>query len=332
MSELELVQAAGLKPAVDALRRRGINADFYLQRHGIPSDFVELPYAPVPKRERLWAFLEDVEEQEGLDTLGFLIGDRMDLTTIGPFGRLLTKAATLLDALRILQHNISNFAQKNSVGIRHEGEKAWIYCTSHKKTCRPADHLTLMFLISVVRLSAGQNWCPTEAQLQTGPLNALRTLPLLSNCTVEFDCPQAAVAVSTAMLSQPLLNHDPAKSTETILLTPLPDTGKLGDSLRVVIAALLPYHGPPSAEDAARMIGISRSTLFRRLADEKITYRELVEKVRFQSARACLRNPKLSVKDISFLLGYSNPNNFTRAFRALAGLPPNEYRRKHQTA
>ena len=331
MDDLELVQAGGLKPAVDALRRRGINADFYLQRHGIPSDFVELPYAPIPKRERLWAFLDDVEEQEGLETLGFLIGDRMDLTAIGPFGLLLTKASTLLDALRILQHNISNFAQKNSIGIRHEGDKVWIYCESYKKTCRPADHLTLMFLISVVRLAAGQDWCPSEVQLQSGPVKDLHSLPLLANCTVEFDRSHAAVAVNAAMLSQPLLNYDPDKPDETIVLTPLPDTGRLGDSLRVVIAALLPYHGPPSAEDAARMVGVSRSTLFRRLADEKTTYRELVEEVRFQLARACLRNPKLSNKDISFLLGYSNPNNFIRAFRNLAGLPPNEFRRENQT-
>ncbi|NIP95348.1 MAG: AraC family transcriptional regulator [Akkermansiaceae bacterium] len=330
MEDLELVQASGLKPAVEALRRLGINADFYLERHGIPSDFIELPYAPVPKRERLWAFLDDVEGLEGLDNLGFLIGDNMDLTEVGPFGRMIAQASTLLDAVRVLQHNISNFAQRNSIGITHEGDTVWIFCESYKKTCRPADHLTLMFLVAVVRLAAGPNWRPSAVQLQTDPVEHLQSLPLLKDCSVEFNRPHAAVAVPAALLRQPLLNYDPDSPREHIHLTPLPDTGRLSDSLRVVVASLLPYHGPPGAEEAARMVGVSRSTLFRRLAGERTTYRDLVEGVRFEAARKCLRNPRLSVKDISFLLGYSNPNNFIRAFRNLAGIPPNEFRRERQ--
>lgn len=327
MSEIELVQASGLKPAVAALRRRGIDADRYLERNGIPSNFIELPYAPMPKRKRLWAFLEDVEESEGIETLGFLMGDQMDLTDVGPFGVKITKAATLYDALLVLHHNVSNFAQKNTIALDIHGETAWILCESYLKTCRAADHLTLYALISVVRLAAGADWRPNEARLQTGPVEPIKSLPLLRNCAIEFNAPAAGVAVPVGLLAQTLEGYDPDAPRDQIHLTPLPDPNRLSDTLRVIIATLLPYKGPPSAEEAAEMAGVSRATLFRHLAEEGVTYSQLVEEIRYRAAEEFLGNPKISVKDVAYLLGYSVPNNFIRAFRKIAGMTPTEFRR-----
>lgn len=328
MNDLELVQASGLKPAVAALRRRGIDADHYLERNGIPPEFIELPYAPLPKRSRFWVFLDDVEQSEGIDTLGFLMGDEVDLTDVGPFGLQLTRAATLLDALKIAHHNVSNYAQENTIHLEREGDKAWILCESYRKTCRPADHGTLNFIIELVRLAAGPGWRPQEARLQTGPAEGLKSLPVLQDCKLEFHCDAAGVAVPDSLLSVALRTHDPDGVPAPENLTPLPRTGRLSDSLRVVIATFLPYRGPPTASEAADMVGVSRSTLFRRLEDEGVTYKGLVEDVRYQAAREFLANPRMSLKDIAYLLGYSVPNNFIRAFRKLAGITPNTFRRE----
>ncbi len=332
MNELELVQASGLKPAVRALRRRGIDADRYLERNGIPPQFIELPYAPLPKRRRLWAFLDDVEKSEGIDTLGFLLGDEVDFTDVGPFGYQLTQSATLLDALKVAHHNVSNYAQENSIRLEREGDKAWILCESYRKTCRPADHGTLNFIIQLVRLAAGADWRPRKARLQTGPTPGLETLPMLEGCQIEFHCKAAGVEIPVSFLKLPLRTHDPEAPAAPDRLTPLPATGHLSDSLRVIIATFLPYRGPPSAAEAADMAGMSRSTLFRHLSEEGVSYKELVEEVRYRAACEFLKNPRLTLKDIAYLLGYSVPSNFIRAFRKLAGTTPNEFRREHAGA
>ncbi len=72
----------------------------------------------------------------------------------------------------------------------------------------------------------------------------------------------------------------------------------------------------------------SVATLFRRLASEGTGYKRLVEEIRFKAARTYLRRPELTIKDVAYLLGYSVPNNFIRAFRNHSGVTPSEFRRE----
>jgi AraC-like DNA-binding protein len=328
MSTLELTQASGLKPAVDALRRLGINVDYYLHRNGIPPDFIELPYAPIPKRRRLWKFLDDVERSEGLETLGFLMDKELDLTDIGPFWIPMSKAKTLSEVVTVLHHNVANFAQRNTIHLERCGDHAWLVCESFRKTCRPADHFTLMFLIAVVRLAAGPDWRPAKARLQTDEVAAVRALPLFEVCELEFNQKHAGVYFPAALLDLPLPGRDPNDEPGSFRLTPIPDTGRLSDSLRVIIATLLPYRGPPGAEEAAEMAGLSRATLFRHLASEGVTYKQLVEEIRLRAAREYLSRPAMTVKDVAYLVGYTQPNNFVRAFRNFAGITPTAFRQE----
>ena len=79
---------------------------------------------------------------------------------------------------------------------------------------------------------------------------------------------------------------------------------------------------------ASRAIGVSPRTLQRRLNQYGLTYSELISQVRFEVAKARLTTEvSISVTEIGFELGYSDPGSFTRAFRRFAGVPPSEYRR-----
>ena len=73
---------------------------------------------------------------------------------------------------------------------------------------------------------------------------------------------------------------------------------------------------------------MSRATLFRRLSAEDTTYKDLVQRVRYDAAQQLLRDPEISVKEIGHRLGYSAPNNFIRSFRAVAGVSPNVFRQE----
>jgi AraC-like DNA-binding protein len=39
-----------------------------------------------------------------------------------------------------------------------------------------------------------------------------------------------------------------------------------------------------------------------------------------------LADPKRQIIDVAYAAGYSDPSNFSRAFRRIAGLSPTEYR------
>ena len=328
MNDLELAQASAINPVVKALRRRGIDVDSYLYRCNIPPEILQLPYAPLAKRNQLWAFAELVEKEEGIKTLGFLLGDRMDLRDFGPFGVNISSAATLYDAVQSVMRLVPDFAQGNRLGIQREKDRALLWIKTPTPKSRPADHYGLKFLLAVVRLAGGPKWTPTRASLQTGRVKEIFELPSWKNCKITFNAPRVSLEVPTRLLSEPLHSDEDYLGAKVPRLLPLPHSGRLTDSLRVVVATLLPHRGPPSAVEAANMVGVSRGTLFRRLNREGTTYKELVERVRYQAAQKLLANPQLAVKDIGYLLGYSVPNNFVRAFRNIAGVTPNAFRRE----
>lgn len=83
----------------------------------------------------------------------------------------------------------------------------------------------------------------------------------------------------------------------------------------------------PGFAQIAAELALSPRTLRRRLQDEGTSYQQLLEQWRQQMAEQYLTTTKLSMQQISDLLGYNDPANFNRAFRRQhAGLSPLRFR------
>ena len=86
-------------------------------------------------------------------------------------------------------------------------------------------------------------------------------------------------------------------------------------------------NGYPDIDHASKKLGMSPRTLRRRLRDHSITYSRLVNKIRHELSRRYLEDTSLTIKEISFLLGYSDVSAFNRAYKRWSGMPPTAYRR-----
>ncbi|RMF44769.1 MAG: AraC family transcriptional regulator, partial [Deltaproteobacteria bacterium] len=95
--------------------------------------------------------------------------------------------------------------------------------------------------------------------------------------------------------------------------------------VRSALLELLPS-GQRSAEAVAKRLAVSKRTLQRRLADEATTFQIELNQVREQLARHYLANTDLPGAQISFLLGFEDPNSFVRAFHAWTGQTPERLR------
>jgi AraC-like DNA-binding protein len=84
--------------------------------------------------------------------------------------------------------------------------------------------------------------------------------------------------------------------------------------------------GNPGAEQIAARLAVSLRTLHRRLTEEATSHRELVEEVRRAQAMLHLAGTRFSIGEISFLLGFSHPNAFYKAFKRWSGTTPALYR------
>ena len=81
-------------------------------------------------------------------------------------------------------------------------------------------------------------------------------------------------------------------------------------------------------EDIARYLELSAGTLKRQLSGAGTTFQEVLDDTRLQLAKQYLKEPSLSLTEITFLLGYSEMSAFSRAFRRWTGKGPKAWRRE----
>lgn len=93
------------------------------------------------------------------------------------------------------------------------------------------------------------------------------------------------------------------------------------ERVRVALLEFLPA-GTATAERVARELAISTRTLQRRLRDENTTFQATLDATREELARHYLSNSHVPASEISFLLGYEDPNSFFRAFHGWTGETP----------
>ena len=104
---------------------------------------------------------------------------------------------------------------------------------------------------------------------------------------------------------------------------------KVGQRVRSVLLEALPGGGI-EMEDVARRVGMSNRSLQRHLETEGLTYTKLLQSTRHALAEHYLMKTDLPVAEISFLLGFEEPNSFFRAFRGWCGQSPERFREASQ--
>ena len=87
--------------------------------------------------------------------------------------------------------------------------------------------------------------------------------------------------------------------------------------------------GPLGIDAVARELGYSRQTLYRRLKAEGVTFEEVLDGLRRRVALRLLCDEGLSVKEVAWRLGFSDPAAFSRAFKRWTGAAPRAARRDH---
>lgn len=98
--------------------------------------------------------------------------------------------------------------------------------------------------------------------------------------------------------------------------------------LRRSIGQLLP-EGELGIDRVAGQLNVSRRTLQRRLADRSTSFQHEVQGVRQDLAQRYLRDRRLAITEIAFLLGYSDQGSFSGAFKSWYGMSPSDYRAGH---
>jgi len=101
------------------------------------------------------------------------------------------------------------------------------------------------------------------------------------------------------------------------------------DRVRACLMEIL-ASGQCSMAETAQKLAVSSRTLQRRLQEEGTSFQQELSDLREELANHYLVNTPYSSAEISFLLGYSDPSSFFRAFRLWTGKTPDIVRNLSQ--
>ncbi len=142
--------------------------------------------------------------------------------------------------------------------------------------------------------------------------------------------PLATLVFAASDIDRPFLteNHKMWSFFEPALRQRLADldrSASMAERLRSVLLEALPA-GDLSMRVVCSKLGVSTRTLQRRLKEEGTSFQETLDGLRESLAKHYLQNSTMSAAEISFLLGFEDPNSFARAFQARTGTTPQAVR------
>lgn len=157
-----------------------------------------------------------------------------------------------------------------------------------------------------------------------------KDLERLAGCPIEFEAETMGIQMSLATTELRIPTYDPHLRDHLMnygdrLLAERPASNP---DLRMKIERILVNALPGrivSADEVASTLGMSRRTFARRLTDEGLSYREVVDDLRGDLAKTYLKGG-FSISEIAFLLDYADQAAFSTAFKRWTGINPSQFR------
>lgn len=108
------------------------------------------------------------------------------------------------------------------------------------------------------------------------------------------------------------------------LVEKLAPGGSIVDELRRALIRAMDG-GDTSIEVVAKQLGQSSRSLQRRLAEEGARYNDVLSDIRAEFAKRYLARGTISASEVAYLVGFTEPPAFFKAFKRWTGMTPGEY-------
>lgn len=269
----------------------------------------------------------------GCAHFGLLVGQGEVLSALASAGCLIPGARTVGEALGNLVGHLHAHAGAAAPTLRVDGPVARL---GYAVPCPPVEgidqvaDLASALAVSVMRTLCGANWDAAEVTLpRSAPADPM---PFTRHyrSPVRFGARAATVAFPVETLDRPIEAADLLRAVFAAHhAQDVPRAGAgFGEDVRRVLRARLPLQDC-SAEVVAASFSMHRRTLNRHLRAEGLSFKVMVNEVRFEIARRLIANAGMSLGQIAAILYFSEPSAFTRAFRRWSGQSPTAWRAGH---
>jgi len=154
-------------------------------------------------------------------------------------------------------------------------------------------------------------------------------------CPVHVNATWSGFALSSEAWHLPMRRRDPILQSvlerhAADVVAKIPVGDHTVTELRRVLARRV-AGGDTRVSAVARDLGTSARSLQRRLASAGRSYQEVLDESRCEAAERHLGDASLSIAEVSWLMGYSEPSAFHRAFKRWRGVSPQAFRQQRRS-
>jgi AraC-like DNA-binding protein len=219
------------------------------------------------------------------------------------------------------------------LSLTEESDMARLVTGHHHDPTSPRHPVECQLAISVLqaRRATGEDFAPRAVYFAHARPARLTEHERLFRAPVYYDCPRSELLLDRACLDRPQRQAEPrllAYLDRQIdgLLAELPDSQRVGDAVKRCMKDQLPDR-EPSMAIIAEKLHMSPRSLQRRLHSEGTSFAELLSELRRDLALRYLRDQRIAIAEVGFLLGFLDVSAFHRAFKRWTGSTPAEYQR-----
>jgi AraC-like DNA-binding protein len=263
--------------------------------------------------------------------LGLLVGERLRITSHGMLGFAAMNCASLRQAILLFEDFVQLRFSLISARLEVVEKEAHV----HFAVTQPLAELEIPVLEAVVltvknlldHISMG--FCQiSRANFAFAESDYGELARDLFKCEVQYEQSWDGIVLPLDVIDEPLDSADPASFDEAarICQRELEERDaqvSLSTSVRRLM--LDKQSGFPSLSVTARLFHMTPRTLHRRLKEEGTSYQTILDEERHRLALQYLQNSNISIQEIAFNLGYTDPANFRRAFKRWEKMTPSEY-------
>jgi AraC-like DNA-binding protein len=316
-----------VQPVLAYLAARGYNHAAFLKAQGVDPAIFNDPETRLPHAVAI-SLWQAAAELTNDPNIGLHVAQGIRAGVYGVLDYAVRTCATLGEGLRRLSRYHRFLHDVAETRLRVEGGRATLshFLPLPGGAPRAVSECVLAGWLLTSRQATGLNWVPLEARFPHSEPEDISEHQQLFACKLKFGCERSELVFARELLDTPLLKADATlqailEAQVVAIIEKLPKGEATTDTVRRHLAAEL-GKGQPSVEQIAPRLRMSPRTLHRRLEEEGTSFRQILDEVRRELASRHLAERRMAIGEIAFLLGFSEPSAFHRAFKRWTGHAP----------
>jgi AraC-like DNA-binding protein len=336
MSAPPLVNMAIVRPVIMAAVDAGASLQDILVHSGLEPVLMTDPQARITLEQR-YRILETCERLTGDIHLGLVAGQSASPMILGMAGHLMETSSTMREAMAgLVRFSVTFSSQIGFSAEEQDGrfslniEVTPVWEETSPGTVRVPVDLIVSSAVFLFKLLSGRQVKPLDVNYRYPSPGNTSTFTQVLRVAPNWQRPRNQVIFSSSDMDLPVIGHNPDLNLhfQRILEKQLAHVqGEAGFAQEVYRVILQHYRFLlPRAQEVAAHLHMTPRTLQRKLAAEGTTFQQVADRVRRELSFGMLANQRLTVAEVAYKLGYSEPAAFQRAFKQWTGSTPKRYR------